>query len=65
LTEMAQRSDIDPATVERARAALARDMAWLAQFRAGENPKDLESIQATPTEIKAARILVDLLSDAN
>ncbi|CAG0936327.1 hypothetical protein TFLX_05197 [Thermoflexales bacterium] len=65
LTEMAQRSDINPATVERARAALARDMAWLAQFQAGEKPDDLADIQATPTEIRAARILVDLLLAAN
>ena len=65
LTEMAQRSDIDPATVERARAALARDMAWLAQFQAGQQPIELEDIQATPTEIQAARILVDLLAAAN
>ncbi len=64
LTEMAQRSAIDPETVERARAALARDMAWLAQFQAGQKPGDLEGIQATPTEIKAARILVDLLAAA-
>lgn len=62
LTEMAQRSDIDPATVERARAALARDMAWLAQFQAGEKPGDLADIQATPTEIRAARILAELLA---
>ncbi|HSD82496.1 MAG TPA: hypothetical protein VLG46_01480 [Anaerolineae bacterium] len=62
LTEMAQRSDIDPATVERAHAALARDMAWLAQFQAGQEPGDLADIQATPTEIEAARILAELLA---
>ena len=62
LTEMAQRSEINPATVERARAALARDMAWLAQFQAKQQPVDLANIEATPTEIKAARILVDLLA---
>jgi hypothetical protein len=61
LTEMAQRSEINPVTVERARAALARDMVWLAQFQAKQQPGDLEDIQATPTEIKAARLLVDLL----
>lgn len=64
LTEMAQRSEIEPATVERAQAALARDMAWLAQFQAKQQPSDLADIQATPTEIKAARILVDLLAAA-
>jgi hypothetical protein len=65
LAEMAQRSDIDQKTVERVRTALARDMAWLAQFQAGQKPGDLADIQATPTEIKAARILVDLLAAAD
>lgn len=65
LTEMAQRSKIDPTTVERARAALARDMAWLAQFQVKQQPDDLADIQATATEIKAARILVDLLATAD
>jgi hypothetical protein len=58
LTEMAGRSDIDPATFARAREALARDLAWLAQFQAGQAPGELNSIEATPAQIEAARILV-------
>jgi len=61
LTEMAGHSDIDPATVARARKALARDMAWLAQFQAGQAPGELSSIEATPAQIEAARVLVELL----
>jgi hypothetical protein len=61
LTEMAQRSSIDPSTVARARAALERDMAWLSQFQAGQKPGELSYIQVTPTEAEAARILVELL----
>jgi hypothetical protein len=58
---MAQRSAIDPATVARARAALEKDVAWLSLFQAGQQPGDLNVIQATPTEVKAASILVALL----
>jgi hypothetical protein len=61
LTEMAARSVIDPATVARARAALERDLAWLAQFQAGRQPGELEEIRATPAEVEAARLLVELL----
>ena len=41
LSEMAQRSDIDPGTVAKAQATLERDMAWLAQFRATQRPDDV------------------------
>ena len=61
LAEMARRSNIDPDTVTRARDAMARDMAWLAQFQAGQAPGELSSIEATPAQIEAARILVELL----
>jgi len=61
LTEMAGRSDIDPDTVARARAVLARDMAWLSQFQTGMQPGELDTIETTPAEIEAARILVELL----
>jgi hypothetical protein len=61
LAGMAGRSRIDPATVARARTALERDMAWLAQFEAGERPDHLEDGQATPDQVEAARVLVALL----
>jgi hypothetical protein len=61
LEEMAAQSDIDPATVEQARAALARDIEWLAQFEAGQVPGALEEIEPDPHAIEAARILVELL----
>jgi hypothetical protein len=61
LEEMAARSDIDPATVEQARAALARDIEWLSQFEAGQVPGALEEIEPDANAIEAARILVELL----
>ncbi len=61
LAEMAGQSDIDPATVAQAQSALERDMAWLAQFDAGQQPDDMGTIGATPEAIEAARILVGLL----
>ena len=61
LEEMAGKSDLDPETVARAQAALERDVAWLAQFRAGEVPGELEDVEVTPASAEAARILVELL----
>jgi hypothetical protein len=61
LTEMAQRSDIDPNTTTRARAAIERDMAWFAQFAPGKTPVKLDEVQATATEMEAAQILAELL----
>ena len=63
LAEMIQSSDIDPSTVERARAAIGRDLAWYAQVRAGKDPweLDLGRVEATPAEVEAARIIVELL----
>jgi hypothetical protein len=61
LTEMAERSAIDPLTVTRARATLERDIAWLAQFQAGKQPGKLDEIRAMPAEVEAARLLVELL----
>jgi hypothetical protein len=61
LAEMADRSGIAPETVATAQAALARDMAWLDQFRAGGNPGEMAAVDATPVEIEAARVLVALL----
>lgn len=61
LAEMAGRSDLDPAAVAQAQAALERDIAWLAQFVAGQQPGDLDKIEATPEAVEAARLLVELL----
>jgi hypothetical protein len=61
LAEMAERSDIDPATVDRARAALTHAMAWLARFEAGQQPGMMQSIKATPEEAEAARVLINVL----
>jgi antitoxin component of RelBE/YafQ-DinJ toxin-antitoxin module len=65
LTEMAQRSSVEPATVERARAALERDVAWLSRFQAGQTPDSLQAVEATPAETEAARILVEILMNRN
>jgi len=61
LNEVAQRSSIDVDTVDRAKAALERDIAWLSQFQAGQIPGKLESIEVTPVEAQAALTLVTLL----
>jgi hypothetical protein len=61
LEEMALKSEIDPATVEQARAALARDIEWLSQFQAGQVPGSLEATDPDPNAVEAARILVELL----
>jgi hypothetical protein len=63
LAEMAERSAIAPETVAAARTTLARDMAWLDQFRAGGNPDEVTALEATPAEIEAARVLAALLSE--
>jgi hypothetical protein len=61
LEEMAAAGDIDPETMAQAQAALERDIAWLAQFHAGEEPGELDGIEITPEAAEAARILVELL----
>lgn len=61
LEEMAAAGDIDPETLAQAQAALERDIAWLAQFHAGEEPGELDEIEITPEAAEAARILVELL----
>lgn len=63
LEEMAAQSDIDPATVAQAQEAIERDVAWLAQFAAGETPGEPDSVEVTPEAAEAARILVQLLLD--
>lgn len=61
LEDLAAEDDIDPETVAQAQEALERDIAWLAQFHAGEVPEELEEIEVTPEAAEAARILVGLL----
>lgn len=61
LEYLAAEGNIDPGTVAQAREALERDIAWLAQFHAGEVPGELEGIEVTPEAAEAARILVGLL----
>lgn len=61
LEDLAAEGDIDPGTVAQAQEALERDIAWLAQFHAGEMPGELEEIEVTPEAAEAARILVGLL----
>lgn len=61
LEEMASEGDIDAETVAQAQAALERDIAWLAEFHAGEEPGELDGIKVTPEAAEAARILVELL----
>jgi hypothetical protein len=61
LEEMASEGDIDSETMAQAQAALARDIAWLAEFHAGEEPGELDGIIVSPEAAEAARILVELL----
>ncbi len=61
LAEMAQRSTIDPATVATVQATLEREIAWLAEFHATRQAGDINAIAATPAEVEAAGILVELL----
>jgi hypothetical protein len=61
LEEMAGKSDLDPAVVAQVRDALGRDIAWLAQFVASEEPGIVSDIEVGTTSAEAARILVDLL----
>ena len=61
LEEMAEQSDIDPTTTAQAQAALERDIAWLAQFQAGQIPGSLEKVEVNPASVEAARILIELL----
>jgi hypothetical protein len=62
LHEMAAQSDIAPATLTQAQAALERDLAWLAQFDSGQTPADWATLTAPPAAIQAAHILVLLLT---
>jgi hypothetical protein len=61
LEELSAEGDIASKTVAQAQAALERDIAWLAQFHAGEEPGELDGIEITPEAAEAARILVELL----
>jgi hypothetical protein len=61
LEEMAGKSDIDPVTVAQVRASLERNIAWLAQFQAGENTGWVDDIEVDTSSAEAARVLIDLL----
>ncbi|MBE9508992.1 MAG: hypothetical protein IMY86_13205 [Chloroflexi bacterium] len=61
LEEMAVESDIAPDTVAQAQAALERDVAWLAQFDAGQVPGTLDEVEVSTESVEAAHILVELL----
>jgi hypothetical protein len=61
LEEMAGRSDIDPATVAQVRASLERNIAWLAQFQAGESTGWVNDVEVDTSSAEAARVLVQLL----
>jgi hypothetical protein len=60
LEEMATQGAIEPETVSMARAALERNIAWLAQFESGETPGWLEQVDVAPSSAEAARILVGI-----
>lgn len=62
LADMADQSQIDPATVARVQAALARDIAWLAEFHAGQQPPAWPGPQPTALSDVAARFLAELLA---
>jgi hypothetical protein len=64
LEEMVDAGDIEPDTVAKVQQALERDIAWLAQFHAGETPGELSDIDVDPESVEAARILVQLLLGA-
>jgi hypothetical protein len=61
LEEMADRSDIDPTTVAQVRASLERNIAWLAQFQAGESTGWVNDVEVDTSSAEAARVLVQLL----
>ena len=61
LEEMVGGSDLDPAVVAQVRETLGRDIAWLAQFLAGEEPGVVSDIEVGTTSAEAARVLVELL----
>lgn len=53
--------DIDPETVQKARAALARDIAWLVHFvNEGEVPNELK---VDPIAAEAGRVMSQLLTE--
>lgn len=72
LEAMAGESDLDPDTVAQVRAALERDMAWLARVKAGDappwlpipspsGPVEQTALEVDETTAEAARVLVRLL----
>jgi len=61
LEELAAQGNLDPAVVEQARAALARDIEWLSEFQAGRLPGLPEDVEPNRHAVEAAWILVELL----
>jgi hypothetical protein len=61
LEEMADKSDIDPATVAQVQASLERNIAWLAQFQAGESTGWVNDVEVDASSAEAARVLVEML----
>jgi hypothetical protein len=69
LAEMAARGDLDPASVAQARAAIERDVAFLALYRermrsggGGGQLPPFDQLQIPAEAAEAARFLVDLMS---
>lgn len=61
LEEMAGKSDLDPAVVAQVRDGLERNIAWLAQSVAGEQPGNGSDSEGETTSAEAACVLVELL----
>ena len=61
LEEMAGNSDLDPVVVAQVREALGRNIAWLTQLVAGEEPAIVSDSEVGTTSAEAARVLVELL----
>ncbi|MBP7866631.1 MAG: hypothetical protein KA419_11860 [Acidobacteria bacterium] len=61
LAKVASQGQVAPETLNKARAALARDIEWLNQWVKQLKPGKLETVKASPAAAEAARLLVNLL----
>jgi hypothetical protein len=61
LEKIAEKGDVEPATVRLAQEALERDITWLAQFQSGQVTGTLEEVEADAASVEAAQILIELL----
>ncbi len=59
LEQIAAQSQLDPATVAQARAALERDIDWLAHLKAGQAPA--QSGNASEATAEAVNVLIQIL----